>query len=300
MFRERGILSVAAAFGDALRGVVTFNPSPRSERRIRTAEAMTVGLPHEFRARPGMKEKLERLIEEGYGVAGLVPHFSYGDFFRVGSALLLNVRGYSERDILTPIAIHQYEGSLKRKLPLRALEDYTDIRLHSIVTEDTLLRERDKRDQGKKIPWAEKAKDADTTSYLFRAARVIVGSGVVLYAPSTGRRPFLSPFKEEPVRGLDLSLRKVTRRLEIKPRLAHMFFGVEVPGVTDYMAKSKFGMHAGEAYIVTLGLVLTDEELKERATANGRTIDQEAYSIMLELAPLNYRPDQAPEIPGTI
>ena len=300
MFRGEGnfgqnMVTVARPFGDAILGKWLRASSPRAERRIWTAEAMSVGLPHEFKEKPGMLGKLERLLEEGYGVAGLVPHFSYGDFFRVGSALLLNVEGYSEKDILTPIALHQLEDSWYKSLVMNGLQNYTDIRLASIVTEDTLLKEWKRRVEGKKIRWENMKGDASTLAYLIRAAQVMEKAGVVLYAPSTGRRPVLLPFKEEPVRALDLALKR--KKVQKK---AHMFFGLEVPGVEDYMAKSKFGMHAGEKYIVTLGLVLTDEELKARAAANGRTIDEEAYQIMLELAPEAYRPPQAPASPVTI
>lgn len=254
-------------------------------RRLRTAGVLSSVLHHEFReTQEGQLAKVEILLSEGYGVVGLVPHFSYGDFMRVISSLLQNSPVIQNREMLIPLAVHQ-----DRPL-MRWMEAYTQIQLANLITLDTRKKEKVYVDKGQRVPWQSKVAGSGDHVYMGRAAEVLKRAGVIMVAPQGGRRPILEHFEKEAVRFIDSG----ARRLGVK-KLAYMFFGIDAPHLKNYRKKGLSGMHPFRPYVVTLGPVMTSAGLRERAETNGRTIDQEAYAIMLELAPLNYRPDQAPQ-----
>ena len=285
------VVAVTRPFGVALLSRLLGEWPKRREKRMLTVEAMeAAGIKHEFKNKDGSLEKLGSLLNAGYGVVGLTPHFSYGDFFRVISSLLVNCEKSRNREMHIPLALHQ-DG----KLLMVATERFSEVYMSRIRTPDTKRKEAALHERGKKIPWLNKINPEDVIDYLRQAAKTLKAAGIVMVAPQGGRRGTLEPFEKEPVKALDI----ISRRARVE-KVAYAFFGIEVPGLEDYGAKSKMEMHLGLKYIVTLGLVLTAGEFKARAAANGRTLDEEAYQIMLDLAPENYKPKQALASPVTI
>lgn len=221
---------------------------------------------------PGSINTLDKMLREGHRVAGLVPHFSKKDFLAILAGLMINSEELIKRPLLIPTAAHQ------RLAYLDWVCSFTDIGLATIITRDTLRKEKELAKKGEPIPWEGLDAVAAMDQYLNRAAETLNEGGVVILAPQGGRKNWLLPFHGQPIARLE----KWTIEKGLG-NLALFSIGLEVVGATDY-SKLK-GLNLRSKYIVTLGTTTKREAIEGN-------IDDWGYQDMLRLAPPAYRPQK--------
>lgn len=241
--------------------------------RVIAAYALKAIWPFELKEHtPGNLARFEEVIREGHGAVGLVPHFSKADFLTILGSLALSSKEFTKRPILIPISAHQ------RPIYLRWLCAFGNINLATIITGDTRRMEKQLRAKGRRIPWQGLDPSAAMNQYLNRAQEVLMEGGIVMLAPSGGRRESLRPFKGGPIAHLE------TWAMEMGVNnLAFFPIGLKIPGATDYSDLS--GLNLRSKYIITLGTITKREKIKG-------DIDVWSYQNMLQLAPPAYRPQR--------
>lgn len=231
---------------------------------------------------------VEQYLKEGYGMVGMIPHFSYTDFAHVLSALIWESRSIRERPMVIPIAEHQYHT-----FGLKTLAKTSNITLSRVITPDTKKVEAKLRAAGKHIPWDTSLPiGSGRNEYLADAAKNLGNGGIVILSPQGGRKSTLEPWSKKP--SAEHSIRPVYNLLQATEKAGVEKFGfflmsLEIPNTTNY--KEKSGANMWEPYLLKFGDVLTADELRQTAADNNWTPDEELHALMLRQAPLGYIPE---------
>lgn len=217
-------------------------------------------------------------LHEGYGVELITPHIDKGDHFRALSSLMLAVPELRRREIVLPAAKHQINS-----FGLKALAKLTGIHLSPIVTRDTL----------RKAGHIESALGDGNREYAKLATEVMRTGGGIDLSPQGGRRPDLSSWENEgkPIRSTDVFLRRGG-----VDNVAYVILGIErsrfrfIPWIKEKDYSKRTGMNLFRRYNITIGEIITSDELRRRADGHGNTLDEEVRQLMLVVAPKAYIP----------
>lgn len=220
-------------------------------------------------------EEINTSLKQGKGLVFVTPHFDRGDFIRVFEGLLTAVPRLRRRKMIVPVAAHQVNSP-----GLKPLSQIADITFASIVTRDTMEKTDTQSPQHKL--------GEGNREYATIASGVIKDGGAIVVAPQAGRRPSLERWEGNPIRTTDLFLRR-----NGATDFTYVILGAERrrwfdKRETNY-AKRR-GMNLFARYDITIGSVISSNELRERALRNGNTLDEEVRQLMLDVAPEAYIP----------
>lgn len=249
-----------------------------STQRAREAWSKLAGgfLPYQF-CDPGSNvPELNALLRQGRGMVGLMPHMSLGDFPRVVPAFRAQSFEIVSGRIGIPVAWHQYV------IPgFAQLAQVNGLEMSPITTAETVAKQNKLLKKGKTPKWPVHEENFGAGEYVRNSAGILSQGGVIFCAPQGTRQEKLFPFENQPVRALDLAARKANAQI------GYFIIGIE-PKINNY--NTKRGLNPWVLYRITLGDVLTQEELRSEARAHGNTVDTEVYQRMLALSPAAYRP----------
>ena len=206
----------------------------------------------------------EALLCEGYGLLVIMNHFSLRDAPQA-LVLLCRSRVMRQREIVAPVALHQYR---RHMTPVRLCAALFDIRLSPVVTPRT-------------DPHLYNAAALRHTlkSYIAGATSVLQSGGIVLLAPQAGRESQLGAPAGHPVAQL-------LRRLPASevPKVALMFVGFGISGEDDYSLQNAGGVNLGRHYQASVGATVTVQQALQEA-GGLRRVDEWAFSRLRPLVP---------------
>lgn len=211
--------------------------------------------------------RAESLLGEGYGLIGLMNHFSVRDAPQA-LALLARSRIMRQRPYIAPAASHQLaanEGLVRFFTALFAIE------LCPVITP---------------FGGSDGANPAEiranNDAYRSRTAAVLQEGGIMLLAPQARRSPRLGTPRGRPVAKL----------LEHFPaggetRVALLFIGFGIPGVTGYAREKVGGLNLATRYEARIGATITLAEALQ-AQPDLDAIDDWVFAQLRTVVPPSY------------
>lgn len=250
-------------------------------RRKIAAKALSRIFPYRLNVSEENHQALNHLLKENTGLVVVTPHFDRGDIIRVFEALLLSFPKIRKKKMIVPVAAHQINSP-----GLKQLSKFADITFSSIITRDTVQKQKRLGTQQDN----HKRQGEGNREYAQSAIEIIKAGGTIVVAPQGGRRDMLKLFEGNPIRTTDTFLRRAGAE-----NFSYVFLGLERKRLfgkkeTDY-AKRR-GMNPLHRYEITLGEIVSSQELRKKAQNNNLTVDEQARQLMLAVAPTPYIPEE--------
>lgn len=249
-------------------------------------------------------EKAKKLMDEGYGIIGVVPHDSFRDFLE-NMNFIFQHEGLGDRRIDIPLAKHQYDNPFFN-LTAKLFKATINVNQHPVVTERSKEKAVEKAEkesaigriinflgpvrtpeQIKEYAMREAAKTARLgieeqegnlmNRYFDEACDNLKKGGIVFVAPQATRSTELKLSK----RTLGTFLTAATRKKGVNPeKIAILFLGHEIKGVNDYTQKGLRGFNRGKTFIMRPGPCVTLSEALE-ASGGLHSLDRWAVEDVL-------------------
>ncbi|HEX7042605.1 MAG TPA: hypothetical protein VF189_05130 [Patescibacteria group bacterium] len=249
-----------------------------SFKRKVAAKSVSNFFPYSAEASYENLDKINKFLDSGTGLIFVTPHIDRGDFLRVFETAILCIPKLRRRKMIVPIAAHQIHST-----GIKQILDFTDIDYTSVVTKKTIRKQE--------LSGTGDFKGGEgNREYAKKATDVIKEGGAIFVSPQAERKASLDSWENNgrPIRTTDTFLRRGGAE-----NFAYVFLGIEKFGffgrrVSDYSKINK--MNPFKIYKITIGDILTSEELRNAALENNNTLDEEARQRMLKIAPKAYKP----------
>ncbi|MDT8304433.1 MAG: hypothetical protein RRC07_00745 [Anaerolineae bacterium] len=242
---------------------------PRHSQLLRWAGASLASLVLRCRLvdEEGGWVRAESLLSQGYGLIALMNHFSVRDAPQA-LALLARSRVMRRQPYIAPAASHQLaanEGLVRFFTALFAIE------LCPVITPF--------RGSGSANPGEIRA---NNDAYRSRTAAVLQEGGIMLLAPQARRSPQLGTPRGRPVGKL---LEHFSPGGE--NRVALLFIGFGIPGVSDYAREQVGGLNLAMRYEARIGATVTVAEALQ-AQPDVDEIDNWVFAQLRTVVPPGY------------
>lgn len=221
----------------------------------------------------GMSDSQKYLENNHSGLIVIFNHFCLADGL-VMARFAVDFLAFGNRQILMPIAYHQYEAFKYLFKPVTCL---TGLELDPVVIQDTLKRTK----------YENLTLGAGMLTYVKDAIPVLNNNGVVLLNPQEGRRPHLGK-PEVPALSL-IAMNALKHGID---ELALLPVGISLPGVTDY--ESITGMHFDTPSVLNIGKLSLISDIvstpitRDTRSAVQNTIDNWAFESLAEVTTIPY------------